>query len=133
MSYKGQILPVLFFCFFINILLSSAGFTRRDGEIIFSEKALINPRRPDLLQADFNRPRFFLSSVEDRNPDKTVCREKRHKKSRKVEIIMPVLSVGVLKNFFSDTYFHFPPSQGIPSNQGLGFSLRGPPRGFENI
>jgi hypothetical protein len=133
MNYKRQILTGLFICFFISFISSFTRFTGKDKGNICPVSLLVNSPQRDRVQADIGRPGILVSSIQDAPPGKTTCREKRHKKSRKVEMVMPVVSEVLLKNFFCSSSHHLPLYTRIFSNERLGFSLRGPPGGFENM
>jgi hypothetical protein len=133
MNYKRQILTRLFICFFISFISSFTRFTGKDKGNICPVSLLVNSPQRDHVRADNGRPGILVSSVQDAPPGKTTCREKRHKKSRKVEMVMPVLSEVSLKNFFCNSFHHLPLCVRIFSNEWPGLSLRGPPGGFETI
>ncbi len=93
---------------------------------------LVNSSHPDRVQAEYGRPHILVSSVQDAPPGRTVSKEKRHKKSLKVDMLIPVLSVASLKNILWKVCSTFPISVKILKKEGFGLFLRGPPCGFEN-
>src|ERR1700730_6793641 len=103
MNYKRQIVTGLFICFFISVLSSFTRLSGKEERNIRPSSFLVKSPRPDRVRAGNGRTGILLSSVRDAPPGRTACREKRHKKSRKVEMVMPVLSEVPLKNFFCNS------------------------------